>query len=578
MIETLKRIWKYSEKRHKHLKIALLFSFLRSVFGITQLIAIILTVNVLCGNSNAKSSILKIAILTTICIIGNFVTSYFEQINTLKSGFFMVADQRIGIGNHLKSVPLGYFNSISSGKLCASLTSTLTNVETAAAMTMIGIVSGLFNTFSLFLFILFYDWRIGILSGIGMLVYLFIVNKQMKLSREHAPFLQQAQSTLAKSAFSFLQGIKVTKSFSIKTGDQNLKKAVQESCKENIALTSKSMPSQFLSSICIAVFESLILLASLYFYAQTNSMDTVKLVVLLLFSFMVYASLNQAGSMLSMIGLLDSSLEEIDKIKNEKPLPQELPVQIPSSNTIVFDHVHFSYGENQILQDISFSIKPNSFTALIGPSGSGKTTLCQLIARFRDSSSGSITIGGADIRHIPTEDLMRKMSMVFQNVYLFEDSILNNIRFGKPNASLEEVREAARKAHCDDFILSLENGYETILKEGGNSLSGGEKQRISIARAILKDAPIVILDEATSALDAENEQEILDAIDVLTKNKTVLMIAHRMKSVEHADQILALKDGKIVQQGTPEQLKSIPGLYADFIASRKEAKLWEVNR
>lgn len=577
MISTLKRIWKCSEKRHKNLIIALLLSFLRSVFSITQILAIILTVNVLCGNADSNSSIIKIIILTVVCILGNFATSYFEQINTLKSGFFMVADQRVRIGNHLRCMPLGFFNDTSCGRICASLTTTLTNVETAAPMAMVGIISGLFNTFTLFIFILLYDWRIGILSGIGMLAYLLIVNYQMKLSRKSAPFQQEAQNNLAKATLSFLQGIKVTKSFSFKEGDQQLKNAVKESCKENISLTSKSMPSQFVAGICVAIFESILLLASLYFYIKTGSIDTVKMIVLLLFSFMVYASLNQAGSMLSMIGLLDSSLNEIEAIGEEKPLQEEEPKQTASSNDIVFDHVHFSYGDNEILHDISLSIKPNSLTALIGPSGSGKTTLCQLIARFRDSSSGTITIGGANIRHIPTEDLMKKISMVFQNVYLFEDTILNNIRFGKPDASLEEVRAAAKAAHCDDFILSLKDGYETILKEGGNSLSGGEKQRISIARAILKDSPIVILDEATSALDAENEHDILAAIEMLTKNKTVIMIAHRIKSVENADHIIALKDGKIVQEGTHEQLKDLPGLYADFIASRKEATCWQMN-
>ncbi len=577
MLDTFRRIWAFSEKQHKHLISALVASFLHSVFGITQVMAIILTVKVLCGGADPKSSITKIAILTGICILGNFFTSYFEQINTLKSGFFMTADQRVAVGSHLRKMPLGYFNDTSSGRICASLTTTLSNVETAAAMAMVGIVSGLFSTFSLFIFMLFYDWRIGILSGVGMLFYLLIVNHQMKLSRSLAPLQQEAQNNLAKAALSFLQGIQVTKAFSFKNGDQRMKAAVAESCDENIALTSKSMPSQFAASICIAVFESMILLASLYFCFQAGTFDMIKVVVLLIFSFMVYSSLNQAGSMLSMIGLLDSGLSEVENIKSEEQLKQETPYQKAESNRIVLDHVCFSYGENEVLHDVSLTIEPNSFTALIGPSGSGKTTLCQLIPRFRDISSGAITIGGADIRYMQDEDLMQKISMVFQHVYLFEDTIFNNIRFGKPDASLEEVRNAAKAAYCDDFIMALPDGYDTVLKEGGNSLSGGEKQRISIARAILKDSPIVILDEATSALDAENEHEILGAIDMLTKNKTVIMIAHRIKSVERADHIIALKNGRVVQEGTHAELKNTPGLYADFLASREEATLWQLN-
>lgn len=577
MFHTFKRIWKFSENRHVNLIHALLLSFLHSAFGITQLLAIVFTMHVLFGNHEVKSAIVKIILLTLICILGNFFTSYFEQINTLKSGFFMVADQRVSIGNHLRKMPLGYFNDSSSGQICASLTTTLSNVETAAAMMMVGIVSGLFSTFSLFIFMLLYDWRIGLLSGIGMLTYLMIVNYQMKISKAHAPKLQRAQNELSKATLSFLQGIKVTKAFSFKKGDKGLKNAIFNSFDETIALTSKSMPSQFGAGFCIVIFESFLLLASLYFCYQPKSTDPTKMIVLLIFSFMVYVSLNQAGSMLSMIGLLDSGLSEIEKIQNEEQLRQKMPMQEPSSNRIVFDHVSFSYGEKEVLHNISTVIEPNSFTALIGPSGSGKTTLCQLIPRFRDISAGKITIGGADICHMPDEELMKKISIVFQHVYLFEDTILNNIRFGKPEASLDEVRAAAKAAYCDDFIMALPQGYDTVLKEGGTNLSGGEKQRISIARAILKDSPIVILDEATSALDTENEHEILAAIDMLTKNKTVIMIAHRIKSVEKADHIIALKNGLITQEGTHNELKNIPGLYADFIASRKEAQLWELT-
>ena len=268
-------------------------------------------------------------------------------------------------------------------------------------------------------------------------------------------------------------------------------------------------------------------------------------------------------------------MEEIEKAEQ---LPQHQPVESPVSNEIVFDHVSFSYGSREVLHDLSTTIAPQSLTALIGPSGSGKTSLCQLIPRFRDVNGGKITIGGADVRNMDYEDLMSRISMVFQKVYLFEDTVLNNIRFGRPEATLAEVRAAAKAARCDDFIMALPQGYDTVLREGGSSLSGGEKQRISIARAMLKDAPIIILDEATSALDAENEHEILAAIDELTKNKTVIMIAHRIKSVRQADHIIALKDGRIVQEGTHETLKDVPGLYADFLASRDQAASWKLGK
>lgn len=577
MIETFARIWSFSKKRHKSLITALVFSFIRSIFGVTQLSAIILTINVLMGNAEAKSSVTTIIILTLICVFGNFITSYIEQINTMKTGFYMTGDKRVSVGNILRRVPLGFFNQSSTGQITATLTTTLSSVETAAAMVMIGIISGLFSALALFVFMMFYDWRIGLISGIGMVTYMLVVNWQMKISRKNAPILQTAQARLAESALTFLQGIKVTKAFSFQKGDKRLKEAIQGSCDANIGLTITSMPSQFIASLTIAVFESLILLASLVFCFVTKDITIVKTIVLMIFSFMVYASLNQAGSMLSMIGMLDSGLSDVEKVEKAEQLKVFEPEKKAKSNEIVFDNVSFAYGDNEVLHNVSTVIKPQSLTAVIGPSGSGKTTLCQLIPRFRDVSKGKISIGGADVRNIKYEELMQKISMVFQKVYLFEDTIFNNIRFGKPDATLEEVRAAAKAARCDDFIMALPDGYDTMVEEGGNSLSGGEKQRISIARAILKDSPIIILDEATSALDAENEHEILAAIDELTKNKTVIMIAHRIQSVQKADHIIAIKDGEIIQEGTHDELIKQKGLYNDFINARQKAAGWQLS-
>ena len=577
MLKSLEKIWKFSQNRHGAIVKGLLFSFLRSVFGICQIFSIVITIGVLMGTREAKAGILSVAGLTLLCILGNFFTSYIEQTSTMEAGFFMTADRRVSIADHLRRLPLGFFSQAGAEKIPATLTTTLFSVESAAPMVMVGIISGLFNSLTLFAFMLFYDVRIGLLSILGMITYLLVVDFQMKISRRNAPALQKAQAELSESAVTFLRGIKVTKAFSFQKGDEKLKRAIAGSCRGNIDLTRTSMPSQFAASLTIAFFESAILLLSLWLCFGTGSNDLTKTIVLIIFSFMVYASLNQAGSILSMIGLMDTSLDEALKIEQMPELPIREPLQKPSSSAVSFQNVCFSYGNRQVLTDITAEIKPNSFTAVIGPSGSGKTTLCQLIPRFRDVTSGTITLGGADVRNLNYEDIMAQISMVFQNVYLFEDSILNNIRFGNPHASLEQVRQAAKKARCDEFIMQLPQGYDTIVEEGGASLSGGEKQRISIARALLKDAPIVILDEATSALDAENEHEILAAIDELTRNKTVIMIAHRLKSVQRADHIIAIQEGRIVQEGTHETLRDQPGLYRDFLSGRAAAEGWRLQ-
>ena len=574
MLNTFWKIWDFSKNRHQTLIKSVLFSFIRCSFAVTELVAVIAAIQVLTNVLDIRTGLIRIAVCTAVCIVGTFFSNYLEQILSMETGFFMVGDKRVSIGNLLQRVPLGYFNDQTTDHITTVLTSVLLAVESGGIVSLLFITSGLFNAAAICLFMLFYDWRIGLLTALGMAVYACVVNWQMKLSRENAPILQAAQNELSKASLTFLQGIKVTKAFSNDEGDRNLRKAVASSCSANLKLTDQSMPAQFTAHLVIAVFESLLLLATGYLFLVQKDITLVKAIVLIIFSFMAYGALHQAGSMLSMIGLLDSSLDAVAAAENAEQLQDWTPAQNADSDEIVFHNVSFSFGSREVLHHISTVIQPQSLTAIIGPSGSGKTTLCQLIPRFRDVSSGSITIGGADIRNIPAEELMKKISIVFQNVFLFEDTIFNNIRFGKPDATLEEVRRAAAAARCDEFIMALPDGYNTIVKEGGSSLSGGEKQRISIARAILKDSPIIILDEATSALDAENEHDILAAIDELTKNKTVIMIAHRIPSVKKADHIIAIRDGYIVQEGTHEELISENGMYNDFIAAREQAAGW----
>lgn len=576
MIRTIKTLWVFSEHQHKTFAITLIMSLVRAFIGVTQFMAIMLAVDVIINDAKVEPAITKIIILAVLCAAGSFATSYYEHSGSVAVGFYMTSDKRIGLGDFLKRLPLGFFSDNTSGEIVATLTTTLSGIETGAAMAMITTVSGIFSSFAMFVAVCFYEWHVGVITGIGMAVYLLTVDLQMRVSEKNAPFLQKAQSRLAAATLTFLQGIKVTKTFSVKEGNDELNEAIKGSEDANINLTNKTIPSQFLSRFVIAIFEIMIIACTLWQHNEGN-ISLVKTIMLLVFSFVVYISLNQAGSVLSMIGLLDSGLKAIGEVEaseqmkwSDKPLPM-------GNNEISLESVSFSYGNNEVLHNVSATIKENSLTAIIGPSGSGKTTLCELIPRFHDIDSGSIKIGGVDIRDADYEELMRRISMVFQRVYLFEDTIYNNIAFGKPGASIDDVRAAAEAARCDEFIEALPNGYNTVLDEGGSSLSGGEKQRISIARAILKDSPIIIMDEATAALDAENEHEILAAIEALTKNKTVIMIAHRIKSIKNADHIIAIKDGRVIQDGNPNELAKQDGLYRDFLRSREEISGWTIN-
>ena len=577
MLNAFKLIWNFSSKRKKEYRNAIIFSFLEGLFLMAKMFAVIIAIYALFGRYPLSNAVIAVFALAVLYIVGVFIFSYKMQLTSMSAGFGMVGDKRFEFGEILKNAYLGFFDNFSVGRINSVLTTTLSEIETSAPSALIRVVGGVLGTVSLLIGLFFYEWRIALISLLGMAAYLLVVNWQIRVSRRDAPKRSEAQSKLSAAALLFLQGIKVTKAFSFKNGDRRLKDAIQGSCNENIALSSGSIPSQIAAGVVLSIFETAIIFTSVFGYTEFDIYSVEKCLVLIILSFMAFSSMNQAGSVLSMIGILDSALKETNSLTQMEQIQVASPEQHIASDEIIFEDVSFSYGDNEVLSHIDTAIKVGSFTAIIGPSGSGKTTLCQLIPRFFEVKKGRILIGGADIRHIPTEELMSKISVVFQKVYLFEDTILNNIRFGKPTATLEEVRAAAKAARCDDFIMALPEGYDTLVQEGGNNLSGGEKQRISIARAILKDAPIIILDETTSALDTENEHEVLAAIEELTENKTVIMIAHRIKTVEKADHIIAIENGRIVQEGTHKELLHRTGIYADFIHAREKASGWKLG-
>ncbi|MCR5529284.1 MAG: ABC transporter ATP-binding protein/permease [Saccharofermentans sp.] len=578
MIGSIIKIFRFCGDNTKVFLKSLIFTMLKNCFNVTQIGGVIILMDALMNDAPTGPAIMKLGILTAVCVIGSFATSYTEQVAMLTTDFKMVEDKRIGIGNLLKRVPLGIFSSDRSECISATLTSTLASVELSAAYAISGIIGGFLSTLATLLMLLFYDLRIAAVTLVGMAAYLGVIEWQMSVSKKHSYMQRAAMNELISATITFIKGIRVTKAFSFKSGDRYIREAVEGSSRANRRLTDLSMPSQFAGNTCIAVFEMMIVIVDLYLYIQAGSIAADKAIVILIISFFVFASLNQAGINLSMIGLLEAAIDEVNELESTEPMNVKNPEASPEGRRIVFDNVSFSYDDNEVLHDVDLVIEPDSTTAIIGPSGSGKTTLCQLIARFWDVDSGSITLGGTDIRNINDAELMSQISMVFQKVYLFEDTIENNIRVGRPDATHEEVIAAARAASCDEFISRLPAGYDTVVSEGGGSLSGGEKQRISIARAILKDAPIIILDEATSALDAENEHTVIDAIERLTKDKTVVMIAHRMKTVRNADKIVAIENGRIVQQGTHDQLVNEDGLYRRFISNRESAENWKIRK
>ena len=573
MFEALKSVWNFSKKRQGSLVKILILSFIEGIFVMLKMIAIILAVNAMFNSNLMDNYIYKVMILGIICIIGVFGLGYFTQLGSVSVGFEMAKDKRLYFGSLFKKLYLGFFSKNSVGNINSTLTTSISTVEQVAPIILIHVIGGILSAISIVLGFAYYEWQVSVVIFAGILTYLFVVNYQMKISKSEAPKRQLAQTKLTESAIEFIQGISVIKAFGMGEKDERVKKDIDGSCVNNINLSEKSIPSSIGAGLTIQLFEIMII-SYAFFMWNSGEISPQKAINLLIMSFVIFQSVSQAGSILSMIGLLDSSLKDISSMENAEEIKVLSPIQNIKSNEIEFKNVSFSYGKGEVLKGISVALKPNTLTAIIGPSGSGKTTFCKLIPRFYDVSEGEILIGGAKITNISTEELMKNISMVFQNVYLFEDTIMNNIRLAKPNASDEDIISAAKKARCHDFIKSLQKGYETKIGEAGSTLSGGEKQRIAIARAILKDAPIVILDEFTSALDVENERHILQAIDNLVQNKTVIMIAHRLETVRKADNIIVLDKGEIAQEGTHNELITQDGIYKSFISIRERANKW----
>ena len=576
MIETFRKIWKFAGEETGNINKSVVVSVVNALLQMCQVAAIYCIVVGLTSGSTSYSLIWLSLILVLVSIFGGAVaSSYSKQLQT-HAGYFMAANRRIAIADKLKGVPMGFFNESSLGQLSGVCTTVVGTIETMVPMVLVNILGGLITTAVFAVVILVFDWRIGLITLAGIAAYLLVVSAMEKKSALIAEDTQRSQTALVEAVLEDVQGMSIIKSFNLSgRGDKKLQDAVEANRKANLEVEQVMTPYTAaeeavlqLASVCM-MLEAIVLCAN-------GTMPLAKALMVLVMSFMVFNQIKAFGMGVSMLRLAGASIDRTVETEKMPQMDENGRDITPKSHDIVFDHVDFSYENKQILHDISVTLPDKTTTAIVGPSGSGKSTLCNLIARFWDVDSGSVKIGGVDVRDYTLESLMDQISMVFQNVYLFADTIENNIKFGCPDATHEQVVAAAKKACCDDFIEALPDGYNTVIGEGGASLSGGEKQRISIARAMLKDAPIVILDEATANVDPENEDRLQKAIEALTRDKTILMIAHRLKTVKNADQILVVDHGRIVQQGKHEQLIQQPGIYAAFVGGRKEAAGWKL--
>ena len=576
MISALKKILDFSGDEKKNVYHSIWVSFLFAIFHMFQISAIYFIVKAIVEKDMSMTSAWTALILLVVSIVVRSVANYYSQLQQCHASYFMVANKRVEIGEMLKKIPMGFFNENNIGEVVGISTTVLEDVENTAAMVMVNTLSGFINTIIFTIMILAFEWRIGFIVAIGCLLYLFALSKMENKSRSVLPKRQKASAKLVDAILEQIGGMSVIKSFNLTgKGDEKVRGAIENSRKINLDCEKLFTPYTILQNILLDLFSILIIGAGIFFYLN-GELSFLNTVMTIIISFLAFSQIKMAGSATTALRVVSGSIEQTKKLEEFPQMDIEGKEINPNNFDISFENVEFSYSNKKILDGISIDIPQEQMTAIVGPSGSGKTTFCNLIARFWDIDKGKISIGGHDIKEYSLESLMRQISMVFQNVYLFQDTIENNIKFAKPDATHEEVVEAAKKACCHEFIMKLPEQYETVIGEGGASLSGGERQRISIARAMIKNAPIIIFDEATANVDPENEDKLQVAMEELTRNKTVIMIAHRLKTIKNANQILVLANGKITQVGTHEELIKTDGIYKNFIEARQIAVNWKL--
>ena len=582
MFQTVKRIIDWCGEFKGKLYAGFVMTFFSHIFTAMPLALAAYTIGLLIesvqnGTSFDTSWIWKSILIQVGLVFFRFLFDYFRARLQEPIGYQLTARDRLVVGDALKRVSLGYFQQVSTGNILNSITTGLSTLEGMGIRMIDNFVGGYLNFLVIFLALLICSpltSLIALAAAALSFAFLMVISHY---SHKNAPVEAQANQDMTGAIIEYARGLAVVKSFG-KTGAamDSVKQAIHDSKKIHLKIEWGYVPGNALHLMALKCGSVGLAMASALM-CLSGQMDFSMALLFLFFSFSIFASLEPISDSAHTLGVIEDAMNQLDALKGEHFIDAD-GADIPLQHyDIQFEQVQFGYeAKRPILKDVSFRIPEKTSTAIVGPSGSGKTTICSLLARFYDPQSGSISVGGHRLQEFTCDSLLSNISMVFQSVYLFHDTIRANICFGKPDATEAEMIAAAKKACCHDFIQALPNGYDTIVGEGGGTLSGGEKQRISIARAILKNAPIIILDEATASIDPENEHLIQAAISELTRGKTIIIIAHRLATIQHADQILVVDDGRIAEAGTHAELMQKNGLYRRFTEIREKAEGWQI--
>ncbi len=579
MLKILKEYFDFCNREDRNkFYLAVVLGVLRAMFSALRITAVAVVVQGLIeGQLTSRHLWLSFGIMA-VSVIGQILVTLKTTMLQCEAGYHSCCHKRIEIAEHLRYLPMGFFNRNSLGAITNVTTNTMESLADVAARIVMVTTQGILTTSVIAVFVLCFDWRIGLVLVAGILLFLLFNSIMQKATIPLASRKHRADEDLVSQVIEYVQGIAEVKNYSMTDSRaQKLDAAINEKRDTDTAVEFTVMPWVTIQNITTKLTGMLMSILSLKFYFD-GTMPLLYCIMMMISAFMVFESLEAMGSFSALLRTVHVAVTKTKEIMDMPPMDIDGADIAPARRDIELKNVDFSYDRRKIIDNVSLTIPEKTITAFVGPSGGGKTTLCHLMARFWDVQGGKVLLGGRNVKDYSFDSLMKNFSFVFQNVYLFEDTIANNIRFGEPEASMDRVIEAAKKARCHDFIMALPDGYQTVIGEGGASLSGGEKQRISIARAIMKDAPVIILDEATANVDPESEAELTAAIEELTKEKTIIMIAHRLKTVRHADQIFVVDNGKIVQHGTHGQLIREKGIYRTFVEGRQEAASWKLSQ
>ncbi len=569
MLKILRRIIRMTGKYKTRIRLSYIPAFLKGIMMKAPLFLSFFVISLFMqGKMDAQKCLYFGA-----AIVGSVILeAVFEHVsNVLQSatGYMVFADLRMKLGDHLRKLPMGYFTEGNIGKISSVLGTDMVFIEENCMGVLSELVSFIIAQSLMTVSMFVMDIRLGLLSLVIVAAFVIVGNLMLKVSLKHSVIKQEGSESLTEEVLDFAEGIGVIKAYNL-LGEKSRKLSDEfaKSCRESIAFETAYGPWARALHLTFGIGTALMLALSGFLFSRGMIPDT-YMVGMALFLYDLFGSVKGYYSQMARLTVTSASLDRIGEVFDAGEMKDEGRETFTKADgetpAIEYDHVSFGYTGKDVLKDVSFTVKPGEMTALVGPSGGGKSTIASLLARFWDVGSGRILVKGKDIREVPLGRLMDQISMVFQRVYLFQDTVYNNIAIARPDATREEVEDAARKARCYDFIMQLPDGFDTVIGEGGASLSGGEKQRISIARCILKDAPVVILDEATASVDADNERAIQEAISELCRNKTLLVIAHRLKTIRDADQILVISDGQIVERGDHEALMEKRGAYAHMV-------------